>query len=69
MSLHINLAHISDYCLGKTPNNEIISPQVIKDSIAIFLLLSNRIYFSDKQGFLTRQKDSKKEDFYIQLFF
>lgn len=67
MSLHINLARISDYYLGKIPN-EIISPQVIKDSIAIFLLLSNKIYFSDKQGFLTRQKDSKK-DFYIQLFF
>lgn len=56
MSLHINLARISDYYLGKILNNEIISPQGIKGNIAIFLLLSNQIYFSDKARILDGTK-------------
>lgn len=56
MSLHIDLAPISDYHLGKIPSNEIISPQGIKGRIMIFLLLSNQIYFSDKARILEETK-------------
>lgn len=56
MSFHINFAHISDYYQGQSPNNEIIRPQVIKGSVAIFLLLSMQIYLCDKARILDGTK-------------